>query len=265
MTIDQYFSEVSAQLRKQAKLLSDAFSSHHPSSGTNKERLISDFINNYVPKKFTVDTGIVMDRNGVLSNEADIVIADSINNAPLFPDGEKKLWPVESVYEVIEVKSTLTKPEMENAIEKCRRFKRLSREFAQNIEKPANRESLFTIWAFEGPEPKTIKENYVDATREVPENERPDFVVVIESMLMTSGGYWVLSKYGHPSSKHYRTLPQTEKSLYDANKERCDAYRSGGNTLLMWLIWHNSWLANAGARSVLLATYLPNKVYAIPL
>ncbi len=143
MTIDQYFSEVSAQLRKQAKLLSDAFSSHHPSSGTNKERLISDFINNYVPKKFTVDTGIVMERNGVLSNEADIVIADSINNAPLFPDGEKKLWPVESVYEVIEVKSTLTKPEMENAIEKCRRFKRLSREFAQNIEKPANRSSQF--------------------------------------------------------------------------------------------------------------------------
>ena len=63
----------------------------------------------------------------MFSNEADLVVFDKPNNSPLYPDVQKKLWPVEALYALIEVKTQLNRRDLTDAIYKFRKFKRLQR------------------------------------------------------------------------------------------------------------------------------------------
>lgn len=81
-----------------------------------------------------------------------LLIADQLNNAPLYPESNNKLWLVESIYSLIEVKTNLEPLNIKDAIKKCVKFKRLKR-VSQNVpSQPRITDSLFILWAFNGPD-----------------------------------------------------------------------------------------------------------------
>ena len=106
----------------------------------------------YLPKAFSIGTGLILSSEGEFSNQADLLIADQLNNAPLYPESNNKLWLVESIYSLIEVKTNLEPLNIKDAIKKCVKFKRLKRVFQNVPSQPRITDSLFILWAFNGPD-----------------------------------------------------------------------------------------------------------------
>ena len=118
-----YLSDVAREMRAQSLAMRRDFATHRPSAGANREDLVESFLSQHLPKKFGVSTGLVISSEGVFSNQADLLVVDDQNNAPLYGTARNKLWPVEAISAFIEVKTSLGPAEIADAIAKARRFK----------------------------------------------------------------------------------------------------------------------------------------------
>ena len=145
MILPEYLSEVAKDMRAKSAAIRRDFASHRLSAGENREDLIAEFLVNHLPRKFGVSSGMVISHDGVFSNQADLVVVDEQNNAPLYAASRNKLWPVEAVYALIEVKTTLHPAELTDAIAKGRRFKALKRRFCEAGQVQRIADSLFVI------------------------------------------------------------------------------------------------------------------------
>jgi hypothetical protein len=96
--------------------------------GDQREKALKAFLEKYLPKKFSLGTGNIIDSKGNISRQCDIVIYDSLNCPILYTENEYQLFPAEAVYAVIEVKSVLSALEIDNCIENIRSVKSLIRD-----------------------------------------------------------------------------------------------------------------------------------------
>ena len=257
MTIHEYFSDVVEELKRRSDRVRLGFSTHVLSAGENRESIVSNFLREYLPKAYGVDTGLILAKSGEFSNQADVVVVDQTYNAPLFSNHSNRLWLIESVYALIEVKTTLSPNDISDSLKKCRKFKTMPRDFETVPELPRIPDSLFVLWAFEAPKPETAKENIVSALKDVPRSEQPDFIVVPDLIIATAGSFRELSKLGMPGSLYRQQLIASVGEKLDAVLgEPIEVFNLEKNTLLAWLIWVTSWLKGAGHRSAPLKAYL---------
>jgi hypothetical protein len=258
MALHDYFASISEELRLRSERVRFNFSTHRPSAGDNRESIVADFLREHLPKAFGVHTGLVLAKSGEFSNQADIIIVDHLNNSPLYSTSPEHIWLIESVYALIEVKTSFPSPkDLAECIEKCRRFKALPREFSNS---PSITESLYILWAFESSSAETVKDNFLAAIKDIPPSERPDFIVISNLVIIKSGSYYELIKIGQEGS------PQRKKIMEDSGGDMksvlgngIEAYRMDQNVLLAWFIWLNSWLEKAGPRRPILGSYLPKE------
>jgi hypothetical protein len=111
--LDHYFLSVYNKLEADAVLFNRRLP-HAGLAGSENELALSTLIRDFLPSRFGVETsGIVIDRFGNESRQCDIIIYDDWN----FPTYFRKVFPVELVYGVIEVKTNLTSTEASNALE----------------------------------------------------------------------------------------------------------------------------------------------------
>ena len=260
MTLVEYMTDVAKEMSLQSTAIRRDFSQHRLSAGENRQDLVEKFLVNHLPERFGVSTGFVISQDGMFSSQADLVVVDKLNNAPLYRHNRNMLWPSEAVYALIEVKTKLDSRDLRDAVLKGQRFKRLTRRFcqtrtAQNIE-----DSLFVIWSFESSLPQTMKANLVAALRDVPWDERPDFVISLDGIVARSGSFLEISKLGKPNSPYRRNLIASHgEDLSRLLPEPVEVYALGSNSLLAWYVWFDSWLRQAGSRFTNPADYLPNE------
>lgn len=98
----------------------------HPGEfGTYREKICIDLLRNVVPRRLDIGTGFIIDAEGNVSTQCDIVIFDS-DNTPLLENEERqRFYPIETVVAVGEVKSTLKKSELKNALIKLSKVKKM--------------------------------------------------------------------------------------------------------------------------------------------
>ena len=256
--LSDYLKDVAQGMRHKSKAIRRDFAQHRPSGGGNREDLVEQFLTDHLPKRFGVSTGFVISHDGMLSNQADLVVVDDQNNAPLYSQSRYKIWPVEAVYALIEVKTRLNRPQLTDAICKGQKFKRLKRKFCSTQSPQLIDKSLFVIWGFESPKLQTLKANLLQALDNVPIDEQPDLVVVPDRLVIQSGQYLEIAKIGKPNSRHRKQL----QSKYGSNlsilfPEPVDVWDIGENSLLAWYVWFDSWLRQAGPRFTNPVDYLP--------
>lgn len=234
------------------------FASHRPSAGDNREDLVAEFLVHHLPKKFGVSSGMVISHDGIFSNQADLIVVDEQNNSPLYATTRNKLWPVEAVYALIEVKTVLHPEEIIDAIAKGRKFKTLKRRFCQAGQGQRLFDSLFIIWAFDSASPETVKSNLKEALKGIPRSEQPDLVVVPDKLVVSAGSYLEVTKLGQVNSA-YRMQLHTKHGT-DLEKLIPEPFEMGDfkeNSLLAWYVWFDSWLRQAGSRHTDPLAYLP--------
>jgi hypothetical protein len=113
--------------RIEAEIEDSKLFQHKGERGTFREQIVSRLLRPFLPACYGVGTGEVFSEDGASSNQVDLVIYDAVFSNVLFRDGATSLFPCESVYGSIEVKSNLSTEELEMAIGNIRSLKRLPR------------------------------------------------------------------------------------------------------------------------------------------
>lgn len=258
MILPEYLSDVAREMRSKSASIRRDFASHHLSAGENREDLVAQFLVDHLPRKFGVSSGMVISHDGAFSNQADLVVVDTLNNSPLYAATRNQLWPVEAIYALIEVKTSLNPADVSDAIAKGRRFKTLKRRFCEAGQDQRITDSLFVIWGFDCPSPATFKQNLFAALSGVPRPEQPDLIVVPDRIIARAGTYLELSRLGQPSSPYRAQLHAQHGPNLDALvPEPAEVGDLGENSLLAWYVWFDSWLRQAGSRLTNPVAYLP--------
>ena len=87
---------------------------HAGERGEDRETVVRDFLAKYLPKKYAIGSGQIIDRYGGISRQCDIVIYDALNCPLLLVKEGYQIFPVEAVLGVVEVKSILNSRSLED-------------------------------------------------------------------------------------------------------------------------------------------------------
>ncbi len=107
--------------------LSTASITHNGVMGDVNEHHFIHVLRKYLPKRYAVDSAIVIDSNGSTSNQIDIVIYDPQYTPTLLDQHNHRFIPAESVYAVFEVKPTINKGYLDYAAKKAESVRVLER------------------------------------------------------------------------------------------------------------------------------------------
>lgn len=98
--------------------------------GRNNEAILCKYLEQNLPKRYTVSTGKVVGVGGTESGQMDIIIHDRLT-CPAFIDADEwSLVPIETVQAIISVKTTLNKKELRHAMESIESVRKLPRQAA---------------------------------------------------------------------------------------------------------------------------------------
>ena len=122
--ITQYFQGILQQLRAEVDLINSLFE-HQGVKGEGNEAVLRDLLRRFIPKKYGVGTGVVIDQHGKQSRQCDIVIYDMFHYPSLLALGGVHLFPVDIVYATIEIKTTLDTNSANEALENIASVKHL--------------------------------------------------------------------------------------------------------------------------------------------
>ena len=123
MDLNDLFASIETTLL--ARFKESGFIQHAGDKGENREEILMEFLEKHLPKRYGVTKGEVVTKDGKRSHAIDIIIYDALN-CPVLYSEKTSIVPIEGVYGIIEVKSSLSKAEFEDAASKIEGFKRLA-------------------------------------------------------------------------------------------------------------------------------------------
>lgn len=103
------------------------FIDHPGTKGDSIENVWIEWLRKYLPTKYCVDKAIVIDSNGDISHQMDLVIYDEQFTPFVFNQNGVKYIPAEGIYAVFEVKPEINKAYIEYAGEKIACVRKLHR------------------------------------------------------------------------------------------------------------------------------------------
>ena len=101
-----YFDFLEESIASYAQLLGDALL-HQGEKGRSREAILGDVLRQILPGCFSIGSGFIINCLGEISRQQDLVILDNYFNRPIQLAGGVGVYPVESVYATLEVKSRL--------------------------------------------------------------------------------------------------------------------------------------------------------------
>lgn len=121
MDIRQIFKEISEQLLSEFRKAAQV--AHSGGKGDLREDAFRKFLSDYLPARYAVGKGEVITPENKVSPELDIVIYDPNHCPALVKSTSHSVYPIESVYGAISIKSHLDSGELANAYQNIRSFK----------------------------------------------------------------------------------------------------------------------------------------------
>jgi hypothetical protein len=107
--------------------LSSQSITHDGVMGEVNEQHFIDVLRKYLPMRYAVAHGIVIDSNGSTSDQIDIVIFDRQYTPTLLDQQDHRFIPSEAVYCILEVKPTINKSYLDYAADKAKSVRDLVR------------------------------------------------------------------------------------------------------------------------------------------
>jgi hypothetical protein len=121
-------------LRGQLMLSASSITHNGVKGEVNEEHFIS-ILRRYLPRRYGVDQGIVIDSNGQTSDQIDIIIYDPQYTPPLLDQQSHRYILAEAVYAVIEAKAMINKVNiMDHAVKHAQSVRRLHRSSSRIVD-----------------------------------------------------------------------------------------------------------------------------------
>ena len=115
-TIKSIFEQLNRMLSE--KIAQGNIIEHNLEKGLGGENALRGLLEDFLPSRLGVAKGKVVNFTGDMSRQCDVIIYDRLNCPRLFVDENKnQILPIEGVYAVIEVKTSLTKHTLTEAFE----------------------------------------------------------------------------------------------------------------------------------------------------
>ncbi|MGD0091608.1 MAG: DUF6602 domain-containing protein [Planctomycetota bacterium] len=143
---------------------------HKLTRGIAAERVLMDMLQEFLPQRFGISTGFILDSQGKSSRQIDLLVFDQANSAPIYRDNSLAVVTPDMVRIVLEVKSRLDKARFTEALENISSAKSMD---------PKIRSLLF---AFDGVRPKSL-EGYVQSEKQRGATPIPDGIFVMQHQL----------------------------------------------------------------------------------
>jgi hypothetical protein len=106
----------------------------HPGEfGAYRETACRNFLRNFLPQRLELGNGFLINAADEVSHQCDIVAYDSGSTPLIQSQGRQRFFPIETVSAVGEVKSSVSKRELADALERLAHLKRMR----ENIVSPA--------------------------------------------------------------------------------------------------------------------------------
>ena len=91
---------------------------HAAESGAEAELILKTFLKDRLPRRFDIESGLVVGPGGAVRSQTDLIIFDALNS-PVYRKGPKvHILPRDNVAVVIEVKSKVNKDQLRDAAKK---------------------------------------------------------------------------------------------------------------------------------------------------
>ena len=104
----------------------------HPGEfGVYRERIIKSLLQPFLPARLAIGSGFIITSQNNISTQCDLLIYDK-ENTPVIENEEQRFFPIECVAGVIEVKSSLTKSQLAEALIKLSNIKKLRNDIKSN-------------------------------------------------------------------------------------------------------------------------------------
>lgn len=123
-TIANIFDSISKKMMLEFEVSRNTFS-HNGLKGSANEVILIDFLRKYLPKKIEITSGQIIDTEGHISKQIDIILCDSFATPMLYEINNIRVIPIETVYAVIEVKAIINSSDVETIINNMLSVKKL--------------------------------------------------------------------------------------------------------------------------------------------
>jgi len=104
---NEFFRLKTEELLNQILQVKAFIKKHNPTIGILTEEILRNFLATYLPAGVAVEQGFVINEQGEMSKQIDILIYDSQLYAPLYRVNDIVVVPNKAVLDVIEVKTTI--------------------------------------------------------------------------------------------------------------------------------------------------------------
>ncbi len=154
---------------------------HAGERGRQRELVLRCLLEKYLPKKYSLGTGQVIDIRGNISRQCDIVIFDAFNCPLLLIEDGYQLFPAEAVFGVIEVKSIFNTNTIKECVQNIQSVKSL-------IRKEPIAGCAFAYRSEYSAEPKieTAAKALLKANQNIPPKEHIDLVCILSDGILRS-------------------------------------------------------------------------------
>ena len=189
--------ELSAALRNAVG--ASSIIQHNLLKGEFRERRVISGLRPFIPMRYTLSSGIVVNASSKFSKQQDIIISDTVTVPPFLASTELSVHAIESISGVIEVKSVATTDEIRKAVENVASVKTLApdepRDYieirggyigkGQNVDKPFGG-ILFLDSSISD---EKILEEYRAAVTKIAPNDRPNALVIVDRATLSWASY----------------------------------------------------------------------------
>lgn len=112
--VGSYWRGVTQRLQAEVEQMNQLID-HQGTKGTENELSLARMVQNLIPERYGVGSGLLIDADGASSKQMDLVVYERGNEPAMFAQTNQVLFPVESVRLCVEVKTTVTKSAIEDS------------------------------------------------------------------------------------------------------------------------------------------------------
>jgi hypothetical protein len=146
LTREAIFDQAAKKLRQDFDELSTV--PHRGLKGSEAERLVRDFLNGHIPRRFEAGAGFIVDRFDSVSKQTDLVIYDALNCPVYRASSEAAILPNDNVAAVVEVKSVIDKERLREASQNIAAAKSLAKSRGADTGNFTTHATLGCVFAF---------------------------------------------------------------------------------------------------------------------
>lgn len=137
-----------ASLRLQTDFRNWASAEQQPTKQQQLDSFVKGFLSHYIPPRFRITSGIVVDWQGRLSDQIDAAVVDALYAPNLLVAENQSLIPIETLLGVVQIRHTLTYEGLGEAVTAYSKLRALQAIFRSGFSEPQSLDIPFALFAY---------------------------------------------------------------------------------------------------------------------